>query len=137
MISLPKQATCGEKTAAIVRELNYTVPPSLAPYRNAVLFFTQQRARFDKHGKEPAFANSRYDSYLCASRSPGHGELGALKDLAVAPCNRDGQKWEDTLVKGYVGMLEIEDALHETATYTIALDKTAKARRKVLGASDG
>lgn len=137
MISLPEDARCGEKTASLVQELTYTLPPSLAPFRNGVLFFTQKRARFDEDGKELAFTNRRYDSSQCTLTPPGHGELGALKDLAVARCNRYGLKWEDTLVKGYVGMLEIEDTLHETATYTIPLERSAKALCAILGAVNG
>ncbi len=128
MISMPDQGTCGEETAAMVQELNYTIPPSLEPYRNGVLFFTQQRARFGRDGKEPAFTYRRYEPDFCTGEPPGRSELGALKDLAVVRCNEYGLKeWGDRLVKGYLGMLEIEDNLHETAMFTIPFKKSAEA----------
>ena len=66
-------------------------------------------------------------------RPPGHGQLAALKDLAVARCSGQGRRSENRLVKGYVGMLEVGDTLHETATYTIPLQKSAAVCARLSG----
>ena len=137
MISLPEQANCGENTAALVQDLVYTVPQSLAPYHNLVLFFTQQRRHSNGDGRTLVFENSRYTSYQCARTPAGHSEVGALKDLSVERCNQYGQEFEDRLVKGYVGILEIEDTLHETATYTIPLKKSGNALCSAIKWSNG
>ena len=92
------------------------VASSTAALASALTQAALARSELDQDGNEQAFTYARYGSYLCTRTQLGHSELGALKDLSVASCNQYCRKLEDRLVKGYVGMLEIEDTLHETAT---------------------
>ena len=133
LLTLPDDASCSAKQAAIVQKLTYTVPAALAPYHRGILFFTQQKVSSGEDGKIPVFTATSYRSSECANTQPGLGELGALKDLAVARCRRHGPAAQERLVKGYVGMLELEDTLHETATYRIPFDQSSKALCTLLG----
>ena len=136
MISLPDFWRCGQKIAAVVQELNYEVPPSLEPYRSAILSFTHQRLSFGQDGKPPAFIHTRYAPTKCINALPGHSEIGALKDLTLARCVRDGERTGDLLVKGYVGILEVEDTLHETNTLVIPFKESTKEMCARLGVFD-
>ena len=135
LLPLPGAAACSSRQAAVVQELIYTVPDTLKPYRNRILFFTQQKVGSRTDGTIPSFRTTSYDSGKCMSTQPGLGELGPLKDLAVATCGHDSLK-EDRHVKGYVGMLEVEDTLHETATYRIPFHTSSKVFCAILGAFD-
>jgi hypothetical protein len=117
LLDLAQDASCTIKRAAIVQQLRYAIPPQREPYRHLLATFTQQQffgADLKRFRAPPkTFIDSDYRAHQC-SEAPAFGasEAGAGKDLVYASCDK-GEP-ERRQVRGFAGMLELEDTLHET-----------------------
>lgn len=128
LLTLAGSTSCRMKRAAIVQQLRYTIPAQREPYRHLLATFTRQQffgadlTRFRAPPK--VFVESDYRSETCAAPPAfGASESGAGKDLVYAGCPKMGGAPDRRQVRGYAGMLELEDTLHETAVVDIAFDK--------------
>jgi len=128
LLPLAGSASCSMKRAAIVQHLRYAIPAQREPYRHLLATFTRQQffgadlTRFRAPPK--TFVESDYRSATCAALPVfGASESGPGKDLVYAGCPKMGGAPDRRQVRGYAGMLELEDTLHETAIVDIAFDK--------------
>jgi hypothetical protein len=128
LLTLAGSASCSMKRAAIVQQLRYTIPAQREPYRHLLATFTRQQffgadlTRFRAPAK--VFVENDYRSEMCAAAPAfGASESGPGKDLVYASCPKMGGAPDRRQVRGYAGMLELEDTLHETAIVDIAFDK--------------
>jgi hypothetical protein len=111
--------SCSARYAAIVQPVQYTVPAAREPYRHLLSFFTRQQffgADLTRTGAQPrAFVPYQYRSNVC-SEAPDFGasESGPDRDLIFTGCPKLGTAPDKRLVRGFAGMLELEDTLHDT-----------------------
>ena len=121
--------SCTAKRAAMVQQLRFSMPPQREPYRHLLATFTQQQffgadlKRFRAPAK--AFIESEYRSSLCADAGFGASEFGPGKDLVYASCQKAGEAVERRQVRGFAGMLELEDMLHETPVLDIGFEQAS------------
>lgn len=128
LLTLAGGAGCSMKRAAIVQQLRYAIPAQREPYRHLLATFTRQQffgADLTRFRAQPkAFVESDYRSEMCAPAPAfGASEAGPGKDLVYAGCPKMGGAPDRRQVRGYAGMLELEDTLHETAIVDVAFDK--------------
>jgi hypothetical protein len=103
---------CIESRAMIVQELTFALPPAYEPYRAAMTFFVQQRFEND-------YVTTHYYPAACMEPPFGGSSRGVLQELAKTEC----EKGKPRQARGLVGMLEMDDQLHETAVIELAFDK--------------
>jgi hypothetical protein len=89
------------------------------PYRDAMLFYSEIRS-----GASQRFALTEYSPSICgaddfASTAYGHG-----KDMVYAKC---GDKPAPSSVRGWAGILEVEDRLHLTDSVDVDLGPAVRA----------
>jgi hypothetical protein len=127
LLDLSESPGCTWKRAAVVQQLRYSMPAPREPYRHLLVSFTRQQffgadlARFRAPSK--AFVESDYRSGTCVQPALGASEIGPGKDLVYASCPKIGASADRRQVRGYAGMLELEDKLHETGILEIPFDK--------------
>jgi hypothetical protein len=105
--------SCGVEKPAVVQKLRFELPPAYEPYRAAMSAFVQQDS-----GK--GYANTQYVPNICAKAPFGSSNSGELTELATAEC---GPAPKPRRAKGFVGLLELDDALVETAPIEIPFDE--------------
>lgn len=114
MLSRPSGGgSCSEDAPAMVQMLRIALPAAYEPYRAAMSFFVQQDS-----GK--GYATTQYVPNICVQVPFGGSSSGALTELASAEC---GGAPKPRRAKGFVGLLELDDKLVETAPVEIPFDK--------------
>ena len=118
LLSLAADENCSMEYPAIVQNLSYSLPKAYEAYRESMVFFTEQRSPVANReaGSQglPNFTRTVYDSSVCRQITYGSSELGAGKELVYAACDTQEKSTPVTQVKGLVGLLEVDDQLHET-----------------------
>jgi HEAT repeat protein len=98
---------------ARTQRLRYRVSPPFGPYRNALLFFTLQS------NDRAHFLPLTFSETACGWKPL---EQRARPDFAEASISGSCESFTPEsapAAKGFYGFLEVEDALHETATLTL------------------
>jgi hypothetical protein len=114
MLSRPSGGgSCSDDAPALVQTLRFALPAAYEPYRAAMSFFVQQDS-----GK--GYATTQYVPNICAQVPFGGSSSGALTELASAEC---GSTPKPARAKGFVGLLELDDKLVETAPLEIPFHK--------------
>jgi hypothetical protein len=104
---------CGGLKASLVQPLRYAIPPARARFAKLATVFTMHRfegADADLTGK-PA---GKYVQVFSLDQNPD-----PLRAITYARCRISRAPLPQRFVKGYIGMLEIEDVLHETAALEV------------------
>jgi len=130
-LTMASGGMCSAERARIVQRLSYAVPEQRRAYRHLLMAFTSQQffgrelAEFDI--APGAFVQTAYSSHMCGSgrSSLGRSELGEGKDLVSIECPEFGVKPERRLVRGHVGMLELDDALQTTPVLEVAFARSS------------
>lgn len=117
---------CSEKLPAIKQQIAYLVPTERQPYRRMLMTFTFERNASVK-GAQP-FRETRYREHHCGIGELGLSDAGRGKELILALCALPGQPAETRLVRGYAGILELDETLHQTATLSVLFDQASQAR---------
>jgi len=122
--------SCSARYAAIVQPVQYSMPAQREPYRHLLSFFTLQQffgADLTRTGAAPrAFVPYQYRSNVCTGAPDfGASETGADKDIIFTGCPKLGAAPDKRLVRGFAGMLELEDALHETPVLDVRFDQAS------------
>lgn len=107
-------AACGMRRDVAVQRFHYSVPAGHRPYRRAIMTFSQS-APAPGATAAGRFVDIRYRAADCSDIPLGQTELGELRDLAHASC---GQPLMVAL-RGWVGFLEVDDALEPTAPVVV------------------
>lgn len=100
---------CNGQQASLVQPLRYVIPPARAPFVNLAMAYTMHR--FEGADADPTFRPAgQYVQQPSISQ-----EYDPLTATTTAKCRISRAPLPQRLVKGYIGMLEVEDSLHETA----------------------
>ncbi len=128
LLSVATASSCSARYAAIVQPVQYTMPAAREPYRHLLTFFTRQQffgADLVRTGAQPkAFLAYQYRSDVCSPAPTwGSSESGPDRDLIFTGCPKLGIAPDRRLVRGYAGMLELEDTLHETPVLDVQFEQ--------------
>lgn len=120
---------CSYPSASIVQKLSYAIPPAYEGYRDSILFFTQQQFNVNDASlsgiTDGRYTPTIYHSSTCESPAYGKSEIGLGKEIAYTDCKVGGDSMSSRNVKGFVGLLEVEDRLHETPPTKIAFGQAS------------
>lgn len=122
--------SCSARYAAIVQPVSYAIPAAREPYRHLLTFFTRQQffgADLTRTGAQArTFVPYQYRSNVCSAAPEfGTSESGADRDLIFTGCPKLGSAPDKRLVRGFAGMLELEDTLHETPVLDVKFDQAS------------
>lgn len=108
------RGSCSSHQPVIAQEFRYVLPAALLPYRQAVMFFSEERKgekyidrNFPATGCDDPFAETAY---------------GDERDLIQADCSAPRGVHS---VRGQAGFLEVEDHLQTTAAFTTDFGRAA------------
>ncbi|MES2014921.1 MAG: hypothetical protein V4484_00385 [Pseudomonadota bacterium] len=107
--------SCSMNQPAIVQDFHYVVPASLQPYQQAVLMFSEMQAQ-----SAASFSSLGYQAHACESTGFGEAALGGGHDLLDIACDVPSGK---IALRGWAGMLEVEDRLHRTESVVVEVSK--------------
>lgn len=128
---LPMRTTdgsCGINAAATAQVVRYVVPDALAPYRDGIAYFSESATAAG--GTQAAYADLDYSPSLCSQRAFGTTTLGDGREQLYGRCNVHGK---GLTVRGWAGLLEVEDRLQPTPAISIALGQAPGAACSGLG----
>ncbi|MES2321373.1 MAG: hypothetical protein V4633_03835 [Pseudomonadota bacterium] len=124
LLEVARGGMCSETIAALVQELRYELPPAARQYPGLLMFFTEHK--FRQAGMAPgSFFERPYYPDMCATSPYGGSVLGPAADIAFTACPADGKPVPHYLVRGRIGMLEMEDELHEMAPLAIPFSRAS------------
>lgn len=115
MLEAPTSMSCSGEQAALVQDFHYVIPASHLPYRDAILFFSESRPV--KRAQLP-FARVLYLPSSCTTTPYGRTAFDAGRDMIHAFCET---ATSPVTVRGWAGMLEVEDRLHPVDAVRIDL----------------
>jgi hypothetical protein len=111
--------SCSSNQAALVQNFHYVLPAGHAAYPDAIIFSSESRPVAADAAK---FARTVYFPSLCPSEPYASTAFAGGKDIVHAECkSRPGP----VTVRGWTGMLEVEDRLHPTSTIRVDLGQAA------------
>ena len=103
--------SCSSNQPAIVQDFHYAIPDAAKPYQNALLFFSEFRTQPQTPGRRARFTPLKYEASLCGRSRFGESATGMGRELMELPCEAPGVRRS---VRGWAGLLEVEDRLHRT-----------------------
>lgn len=101
-----------------VQPLRMALPSAYEAYRPLLLYFMQHNLQRDdsQTGITPGhFTPFNYGDPSCNHMPYGGSFHGYGRELAIGDCKAPSPR----LIKGYAGVLEVEDSLHETASLAV------------------
>jgi hypothetical protein len=110
---------CGDEQPALVQEFHYRLPLSHQPYQDAILFYSEIRP-----GASQRFALTEYSPSICGADDFASTAYGQGRDMVYAQC---GEKPAPSSVRGWAGILEVEDRLHLTESINVNLGPAVRA----------
>lgn len=125
LIDVAGGAMCSEKRAAVVQRVAYVLPRERQQYHNMLMAFTFQQTV--KRGAQEPFALGSYRSDPCRPDVIGVSESGRGQERILGRCPNPGEDYEGRLVRGYAGILELDEALQQSATLVMPFDGVDKA----------
>jgi hypothetical protein len=118
-MSFPAGGSCAETSPSIVQEFHYGIPENHKRYAKALMYFSEKRDEGD--GKVgTGFAPFSYQASMCAHADTGATARGNGADLVLARCSAAPGK---VSVRGWVGLLEVEDRLRPTGVTVVDFGK--------------
>ncbi len=125
----PAGGSCTQLYPQIVQDLRYSIPQAYAPYNYAMLYFTYQQSGDSEANpsdpKSKLFTPHAYTPSLCSLVPYGGSNRGLGRELVFTGCQAKDSDLAamTTQVKGFVGLLEMDDQLHETPIVTVDFAK--------------
>jgi hypothetical protein len=110
---------CGDEQPALVQDFHYQLPLSHQPYQDAILFYSEIRS-----GAAKRYSLTEYSPSLCGADDFASTAYGQGKDMVYAQC---GDKPAPSSVRGWAGILEVEDRLHLTEPISVDLGPAVRA----------
>ncbi|MDQ8037546.1 MAG: hypothetical protein REI12_08995, partial [Pedobacter sp.] len=128
-IPLPMGGSCSGGVAASTQWLRYSVPNDYLQYKSLMVFFTKSKPTADgglpkKKENPDAF---RWLNYVASDGNGprfGSSDAGHGRELVYEECGYGAKVEEKTLhyrVKGYAGLLEVDDVLQETPEIDVTI----------------
>lgn len=111
MLPFDEGGMCGITRASLVQRFHYVAPVSHAAYQDAIVFFSESRMDAESDGRERAFSSIPYSPSMCAPEHFGKTARGDGRDMVFASC----QSRARVSVRGWAGLLEVDDRLHQAA----------------------
>jgi len=108
--------SCTSNQPAIVQDFHYAVPAAASAYQHGILFFSEFQGAPQARGVARRFADLDYQPGLCGGARFGVSALGKGLELMALPCDAAGGRH---VVRGWAGLLEVEDKLHRTGAIEI------------------
>jgi hypothetical protein len=102
---------CSNREPATVQNFHYVIPDSHKPYQDALLYFSESRAEPVGAARRSRFAELNYSSSMCDVHRFGEAALGHGAELISSVCGPGAGR---ASIRGWVGMLEVEDRLRPT-----------------------
>jgi hypothetical protein len=120
LLSLPAGSMCNATWAVLAQRVQYVLPPQRTPYAHLLMAFTYELLPPNPdiiQAPGPArFTRAAYRTSVCSASPPFGGSLvGQGKELILARCPAFGGKARPRQVRGYAGVLELDDALQPTS----------------------
>lgn len=127
LLPVSANASCVSTIPAMAQTVRYLLPDALAPYRQGVSYFSESRPA-DAAGAED-YTDLGYKTSLCDTRPFGATTLGDGREQLYASCARPTAA---VLLRGWAGLLEVEDRLQATPAIRIELGGGACTVASVL-----
>ncbi len=113
---------CSSSQPALVQNFRYVLPAGYAKYQAAMIFASTSAPVAGARGKGRRYEQMVYQPSLCPVEPFMSTAFPAGRDIVHARCEA---KPAPVTVKGWAGMLEVEDRLHPTDTIHVDLGKAA------------
>lgn len=123
-------AMCSSKRAAMVQRIAYRLPAQRQPYHSMLMAFTLQQAVTGS--RVTPFYETSYRASDCTSSEIGVAEAGRGQELILGTCPASGEQPDGVRVRGFAGILELDDALQQTATIEVPFSAANKAQCRRL-----
>lgn len=107
--------------AATVQNFHYVVPESHKPYQNALLYFSESRGEPGDACRPGGFTHLHPRSSMCEKGRFGEALLGPGMELISAACGPNAGR---ASIRGWAGMLEVEDHLQPTGAVQVDFNNT-------------
>jgi hypothetical protein len=111
--------SCSSNQPALVQRFHYVLPAAQTAYADAFVFASEARPADNQQG---AYTRLRYLPSLCPSEPFASTAFPGGNDIVHAPCNSRPVPVE---VRGWAGMLEVEDRLRPAGAIRVDLAKAA------------
>lgn len=122
---LPLQTSsgsCSSSQAALVQNFRYVFPAAHGAYEAAMIFASESKPLTAPAGQVDQYQPMVYKPSLCPDEPFMSTAFAAGRDIVHAQCaTRPGP----VTVRGWAGMLEVEDRLHPTDTLRVDLSQAA------------
>ena len=121
MLKMPIDGPYSGFQAATVQNFHYVVPDSHKPYREALLYFSESCGAPADVSGQCGYTNLHHRSDVCEPPSFGEAALGPGMELISAACGPNAGRAD---IRGWVGMLEVDDQLRPTEAVQVDFDNT-------------
>jgi hypothetical protein len=121
MLQMPLGSAYSGYQPATVQNFHYVLPDSHEPYRDSLLYFSEKRGEPADASCSGGFTNLHHRSSECEMRRFGETARGPGVDLISAACGPNAGR---ATIRGWVGMLEVEDRLRSTEAVLVDFDNT-------------
>ncbi len=119
---LTMQGSCSSSQAALVQNFRYVLPAGHRAYEAALTHVSQSKPLAPATGKTNRYTTLEYVPSLCPIEPFMGTAFAGGRDIVHAQCNTRPQP---VTVRGWTGMLEVEDRLHQTDTIRVDLGQAA------------
>ncbi|WP_332856466.1 hypothetical protein [Duganella sp. S19_KUP01_CR8] len=109
------RGSCVSRQPVVSQTFHYGLPPELQPYLNGVAYFSEVRTK-------AGFTAITYHATACDITPFAQTAYSGGKDLIYANCEESHAAQS---IRGWVGLLEVEDRLHLTKPVVVDLSKAS------------
>jgi hypothetical protein len=116
------RGSCTSQQSAIVQEFHYGMPSAAQPYQGAFLYFSEFRPVQPATRMPARFTPLLYQGDMCSDPAYGASARGEGRELMEVPCDSARGR---TAIRGWTGLLEVEDQLHRATPIEVDFSKAA------------
>ncbi len=115
-LPVPEGGSCSALMPMIVQDFHYVIPAAQSRYANAMMYFSAIRdARANARFEQLEYTSSNCDVPALGATARGNGADMVTRQCSLTPGR--------VSIRGWAGLLEVEDRLTPTAQTEIDLDK--------------
>lgn len=138
LLTVAAGSMCSAKAAVLVGRLEYRLPERHKQYQNLLMTFTFEQflgRQLNNPARTPGrFMETTYRADTCSRGALlGTSAAGPGKELILAQCPKLGEQADPRLVRGYAGILEIDQALQPVAGLTVPFDQSGSVHCWLMG----
>ncbi|OFA01163.1 hypothetical protein [Duganella sp. HH101] len=109
------RGSCSSHQPVVSQTFHYGLPSALQPYLDGVAYFSEVRTK-------TGFTAMTYHASACDTTPFAQTAYGGGKDLIYANCE---ERHTAQTIRGWVGLLEVEDRLHLTQPVVVDLSRAS------------